>query len=863
MEVVPPMKNSEIHNLAIALLQADSQDVVIDILVAHGLWDAPECWRLYGDRDGNFATIGNQQSRPDAALVEKIVNCVDARLLNECLTRKLDPQSADAPQSIIDAVLTFFGKPDIEGTSGGYLQGWSQPRQLKQSQYITVAVTGPTAREGSPSITIADLGEGQTPARMPETFLSIDRDNKLRIPFVQGKFNMGGTGALKFCGRESLQLIISRRNPAILKKAERGDTTSDQWGLTVVRRERPSGSTGGVRNSVFRYLAPVGAKKNPKQGEVLAFTATSLPLMPENNKPYSRTVEYGSAIKLYEYDMKGYRSHALMKDGLLFRLELLLPGIALPVRIHECRRYQGVPERSFANTLVGLTARLDENRGQNLEQGYPTSVPFSVRGQEMVARIYAFKEGKAESYRTNEGVIFTINGQTHGSLPKTLFARQSVRMSRLASSLLVVVDCSKLSVDSREDLFMNSRDRLSNGELRKALEEELEDLISRHPGLRELREKRRNEEVAERLKESKPLEDVLSSILKSSPSLSRLFQLGQRLSRPHRGDTSNQNGNEDDSSTSKPGSFRGRHHPTFFRFHKVKAGQPLERTAQLGRRCRMKFETDVENEYFSRPVLPGHYHIEILEGPLTGPEIDHNLVLHDGVANWSLSLPAERLSLGDEVVVQCTVTDETLQEPFVNIATLRLEAVTKPGTGAGIRDRKSDSEGKQSGSGSVKPNANGDKAVNLGIQMPTIIRVRSDDENWRRHKFDEFTACKVLEDAGGDADDEDSVFTFYVNADNRFLRTDMKLGEEDVALTEAKFVYGNVLIGLALIHESRRGNGHGGHRSIDGEETEVSIEDVVENTTRALSPFLVPMIDNHGALSPDQAGELAAIGDDE
>ena len=48
-------------------------------------------------------------------------------------------------------------------------------------------------------------------------------------------------------------------------------------------------------------------------------------------------------------------------------------------------------------------------------------------------------------------------------------------MGRLAKSLLVIVDCSQLTVAAREDLFMNSRDRLSNGELRKAIEEELED----------------------------------------------------------------------------------------------------------------------------------------------------------------------------------------------------------------------------------------------------------------------------------------------------------------------------------------------------------------------------------------------------
>ena len=75
-----------------------------------------------------------------------------------------------------------------------------------------------------------------------------------------------------------------------------------------------------------------------------------------------------------------------------------------------------------------------------------------------------------------------MNGQTHGAIPKTFFSRSAVKMGRLAKSLLIVVECSNLSVDAREDLFMNSRDRLSGHELRKAIEESLEDLISKHPG---------------------------------------------------------------------------------------------------------------------------------------------------------------------------------------------------------------------------------------------------------------------------------------------------------------------------------------------------------------------------------------------
>src|ERR1700735_3725762 len=97
------MTNSETQDLCIALMKADKEDVVIDLLKGAGLWDRPAAWRFFGDYENNYNTIGNQQSRSDAALIEKLVNSVDARLMNECLVRVIHPDGPNAPQSISDA----------------------------------------------------------------------------------------------------------------------------------------------------------------------------------------------------------------------------------------------------------------------------------------------------------------------------------------------------------------------------------------------------------------------------------------------------------------------------------------------------------------------------------------------------------------------------------------------------------------------------------------------------------------------------------------------------------------------------------------------------------------------------------------
>lgn len=856
------MAADDAKKICLDLLQADSEAAVVEILTKAGYWNDSSVWRWYGDRESNYATIGNQQGRPEAALVEKIVNCVDARLMNECQRRGIDPRTDKAPTSIRHAVSQFIEGKDRNGEVGGLVKNWPQKRQLEQAQHITLAATG---SKTAPCIVIADQGEGQTPERIPSTFLSlVEKSNKLRIPFVQGKFNMGGSGVLKFGGREGLQLIITKRNPEIVKQMKETDARSNEWGFTVIRRERPSGEAGSVRNSVFCYLAPIGADTKPSRGEVISFKADSLPLMPDGNMAYARSISYGSCIKLYEYDMKGFKSNILIgRDCLKTRLEALLPEPALPIRLHECRDFKG-HKGSFATTMLGVLGRLEEDRKGNIEDGFPAAAPLRINGQDMTATIYALKGDKGNSYRTNEGIIFTINGQTHGSLPKTFYSRNAVKMGRLADSLLVFVECSKLAVDAREDLFMNSRDRLSSNELRKEIEDALEELIGKHAGLRELRDRRRNEEVAERLEDSKPLEDVLAAILKSSPALERLFLLGQRLSRPFKAGSSGDREGGGAGGDEGAGEFIGRPHPTFFRFQRKKNGEMLSRTAELGRRCRIKMETDVVNEYFSRDANQGRYNVAVVAGALEGVELNSSLTLHNGIANWSISIPADAI-LGDELAIECTIGDDTLVEPFVNVARLRIVQPSENGGGDGDRNgRKGRGESGTGGSGAGgkggTQGADGPPEP-AGIQMPKIIRVKKDGSLWNEHKFDEKTACKIVEDGAKQGDEEKSLYTFYVNVDNIALRTDMKSAGGDVAVKESKFIYANVLVGLALIHECRPGDLK--RTDTDDKDEGESVEVVVERTTRALAPFIVPMIDYLGALTAEEAAGIAQAGDNE
>ena len=235
--------------LAVTLAKCETEQEVIQVLTSEGLWNDSTRWRDFGDNDNNWSTIGNQQSEADAALVEKIVNSIDALLMKECMVRGIQPSSSDSPRSIPEALEEFYG------IKGGKIQNLTESERTNlATNNIILATTG---EKDCPNITIADRGEGQTPLMMPHTILSINKSNKLKVPFVQGKFNMGGTGALSFCGENNLQLIISKRCPQI----KEDDETHDMWGFTLVRRERPYAGTG-LRSSCRTSAAAATARRS-------------------------------------------------------------------------------------------------------------------------------------------------------------------------------------------------------------------------------------------------------------------------------------------------------------------------------------------------------------------------------------------------------------------------------------------------------------------------------------------------------------------------------------------------------------------------------------------------------------------------
>ena len=195
------------------LYNAPVEDQVQNILEQYGFTQSPENWRPYGGDENNFSTVENQQAAPIPALIEKVTNGIDSILMRMCIEHGLDPRSDEAPRSIDEALECFFPEH----------KNWDLSRvRRQQAERLQILADGPTRET---SLVIYDDGEGQRPEAFKDTFLSLHRGNKTDIHFVQGKYNMGGTGALVFCGKHRFQLIGSRRFE--------GD---ELFGFTLVRR---------------------------------------------------------------------------------------------------------------------------------------------------------------------------------------------------------------------------------------------------------------------------------------------------------------------------------------------------------------------------------------------------------------------------------------------------------------------------------------------------------------------------------------------------------------------------------------------------------------------------------------------------
>lgn len=576
-----------VADLFSALFAAPTENEVSTVLDLESHRRGGIHWTPLDANESNFGVIENQQSSPIAALIEKITNSIDAILMRKCCEARIDPTSAAAPSSMDDAIKRFF-HPQNETWYLG-------PNRQKQAEEIQIIADGPRMNT---SLVIYDSGEGQHPQDFEATFLSLLKGNKNEIPFVQGKYNMGGTGAIVFCGKHRYQLIGSRKYDG-----------SGDFGFTLIRKHPLSESEMLTRKNTWYEFLKI-------DGETPHFPIDSLDLGLKG-----RVFTTGTVIKLYSYDLPAGVRSVISKD-LNQSINEFLFEPALPLyTIDKAERYPR--DKALARELFGLKRRLEQDDSKYVEDSFSEDFESSEVGK-MKVTCYVFKnqvEGRSvkesresierEFFKNNMVVMFSVNGQVHGHYTSE-FVTRGLKMPLLKSHLLVHVDCTHMRMTFRSELFMASRDRLKGSEETRALRELLIDLLSRSK-LQDIY-KHRKDSISLEGGDTKNTADLLKAFTKSMPLNSELFKL---LSNTFKLDIpkeqpKGESKKKRDEDKAKQEPFKPNRFPSFFKLKTQSTEEKPAAKIPLNGSRAVKFLTDVENQYFDRTKDPGELRISLL-----------------------------------------------------------------------------------------------------------------------------------------------------------------------------------------------------------------------------------------------------------
>ncbi len=568
-------QNLDYKALFLKLYYAKTEEDISEVIAEEPDLFRADNWKPLGGDEKMFGIVRNQQSSPIAALVEKVTNSIDAVLLKRCFEVGIDPKSKGAPRSMDEAINQFY--PDHKKWD-------AKSFRRKQAEEIQIVADGPPRNT---SVIIYDNGEGQHPQDFENTFLSLVRGNKINIHFVQGKYNMGGSGALVFCGKRRYQLIGSKRFDG-----------TGKMGVTLIRHHKSKEHDSERRYSFFEYLKIDGA--------IPAFDCEELDL-----KLYDRKFKTGTVVKMYSYQFPpGYSGFAQDLNQSLN--ELLFEPVLPILTVDKKERY---PNNNVLELdLFGLKRRLEEEKNDYVDLFFSEEHKDQLFGKAKVS-CYLFKTRvgsrdvkktkeiiKDRFFRNNKAVLFSINGQVQGGFTSEFITR-TLQFNMLKDYLMIHVDCTGMEPDFREELFMASRDRLKDGpesiDLRAYLGRKL-----RKSQLEEIN-RTRKESIG---LDSEDTNELIKSFAKNLPKDSDLFKLLQNTLKLEEKKQEEKNKTppvHKENKQPEKTPFNPNRFPTFFKLRNVAEGErSVISIPQNGEKV-VKFDTDVENEYFDRTDEPG------------------------------------------------------------------------------------------------------------------------------------------------------------------------------------------------------------------------------------------------------------------
>lgn len=628
------------------LFDAPTENEVDSILKSNPIFKDKTNWRPYGDTESNFSVVENQQASPVASLVEKLTNSIDALLMKKCYEANIDPRGSEAPKSMNDAVRQFYNYENFDLSS--YRNSIAEDIQI---------LADPKSPRMNTSLIIYDNGEGQYPKEFPHTFISLLAGNKNDIKFVQGKYNMGGAGAIVHCGENRYQLIGSKRFD---KKGNFGFTLVRMHPVTKMEEQ-------AKKNTYYEYFYP--------NGKIPEFPIDELEL-----NLFRRRFKTGTIIKLYSYDLPPGSRSVISRD-LNQSINEYLHNPALPIYIvdHKERYPHDV---GLERVMFGLSNRIQDQSSKYVDR----QITIDITGNREIGdfKVYAtlfklrsedksVKEFKTtiqnEFFKNNMSVAFSLNGQVHGSYSSEFITR-ALKWKLFKDYLLIHVDCTNLNLHFRNNLFMASRDRLKNGKEAEEIRQLLADQL-RKSELRDIYNQRKDSFSAE----TSDANDILKSFSKNLPLnpemlklIKQTFKLEETL-KDKKDEKKKKDNKKKESEDKEP--FISQRYPSIFTVDgKQDKNGKVIKTIPFGDDRTIKFSTDVENEYFDRIKDRGELNLYVLNH---GPNViaggdrpgkpkaieDYFQVVksnpHDGTIRVNLQ-PKDNLKVGDEIEIQANLS---------------------------------------------------------------------------------------------------------------------------------------------------------------------------------------------------------------
>lgn len=636
-------------------------------------------WKPLDKRETNFNITSNQASDGGKALTELMTNMVDAVLTKHALQKGIDPKGPKAPKTMYEAVDKL-----IKPLHGGKLvnldpnDSWLRDFASKN---LVIGITGAkNKKEGLPCYTFVDNGEGQRPEDFERTFLSLSEGNKRSIPFVQGKYNMGSSGVLGYCGRKWFKLIVSRRFDA-----------KSPWGWTLMR-QRP-----GEGMPIAEYFVLPDGSIPSFEDDVVH------PFVKGDGRRYDGVhLATGTIIKLYDYQVG---SKFLSFKGSREALNENLVETILPFRLLDFRqkpdskrggeRAEGIDPRPFYGMEFLLLRSHKENEHDEDEDEPAGEAKVSVGkvedpeiGSIAVTAIKLRRNIPTWLSGTNNRVFHAVNGQVH--FKQTRGYLTDVGFPALKDRIVVVVDASNLTFAAHNHVWKGDREHIRNTIVGERYRELVTTLIKESSALKELQQRVAAEEMQRAAKSER--DDLFQKLVDADRNLAALLSARDPVLRlPAAGGADGRDRGE--------GKFEGKYSPTYLRVEEKSKTIALP----INRRRPVAARTDAENGYLDRAdncgrvLIPG----DIEERFATSQQ------LHDGRLTIYFDPIEGKNAPGERLTFNVGLQDPAMPMPVEDEITLKIldeeSEQPKPKTKKASHEARSGNGKEGPGSGEAAP----------------------------------------------------------------------------------------------------------------------------------------------------------------